>query len=143
MDVQELFDEYLEDTIYEGKQVADEGVHLTAGQILAPRGAGDTDFGGDEHRASDLQVVHPEKRNEDDDYGWWELDGGHYRVVFNESLQDCPVTLLLTANSRILECGCSLASCVPAEGELATTLTVPDCGVGIKENARIAFLCRL
>jgi len=142
MDNQELFDEYLENTIYEGKQVAPEGIHLTAGKILAPRGGGDTDFGGDEHKPCDLQVVRPEKRDPEDDYGWWELDGGLYRIVFNESLRECPVPLLLTANSRILECGCFLASCVPADRELATTLTVPDCGVGIKENARIGFLCR-
>ncbi len=142
MDSQELFDDYLEGTIYEGKQVAPQGIHLTAGTILAPRGAGDTDFGGDEHSPCDFQVVKPEKRNPDDDYGWWELDGGHYRVVFNESLRDCPVPLLLTANARILDCGCHLASCVPEQGELATTLTVPDCGGGIKENARIGFLSR-
>ena len=142
MEPRELFEDYLEDTIYDDKQIAANGVHLTADKILALRGGGDTDFGGDEHRPGDQQVVRTEKRNPDDDYGWWELDGGIYRVVFNEKLRECPAPLLLTASPRLLECGCSLTAYVPPEGELATTLIVPECGVGMKENARIGFLCR-
>ena len=143
MEPAELFDEYLDGTVYEGKQVDKQGVHLTAGEIYGLGARGYIDFGGDEHRPRDTRKLEPQKRNPDDDYGWWDLEGGAYRVVFNESVKDAPVPLLLTPNTRLLDCGSFLASCVVEEGQVASILTVPRGGVGIKENARIALLSPL
>ncbi len=140
MNTEELFDTYLEGTIYKEKQVDSRGVHLTVSEIHAITGRGETDFGGSEHKNAETQPIEPEKRDPDDDYAWWELDQGTYRVIFNESARAIPGALLLVPNERILSCGCSMAPALVSAGSAESILTVPETGVSIKENARIALL---
>ena len=143
MSAEELFDTYLEGTIYKDKQVDSRGVHLTVSEIHCITGRGETDFGGSEHRDAETEPLEPEKRDPDDDYGWWELDEGTYRVVFNESARATPGALLLVPSERILSCGCDIAPTLIQKGSIESVLTVPESGVSIKENARIALLSRL
>lgn len=140
---EELFDTYLEGTIYKKKQLDSRGVHLTVAEIRALTGRGRIDFGGDEHEECGSEPLSPRKRDPEDDYGWWDLGGGTYRIVFNESTRAVPGTLLLVPNERILSCGCTIAVTTTREGSVESVLTVPETGVSIKENARAALLCPL
>ncbi|MFP4026964.1 MAG: dCTP deaminase [Candidatus Brocadiia bacterium] len=136
----ELFDSFLSGTVYRDKQVDARGVHLTVDSIFSIEDAGQIDFGGGEHEECCTVEIEPQKRSEDDDYGWWDLAGGHYRVVFNESIKAATDGMLLVPNERILACGCHLASTLALEGPIETVLVVPEVGVSIKENARVALL---
>ncbi|MHC4788724.1 MAG: dCTP deaminase/dUTPase family protein [Planctomycetota bacterium] len=140
MDPGKLFDEWLEGTVYRDRQVAAHGVHLTVAEVLLCGGRGSLDFGGSEFVPADARPLDPEKRNSEDDYGWWTLETGSYIVRFNEKLKEGAPAALLTANGRLLACGCALGALICAGGDVCSVLTVPDCGVDIKENARIALL---
>jgi hypothetical protein len=137
---EELFDEWLEGTIYRDKQVEARGVHLTVGQVHRLSEGGRVDFGGSELEPCPTEPVGPVKAQEDDEYGWWELDGGTYLVVFNERLREGAPPVLLTPNDRLLACGCSLAPLVCGARDVRSVLTVPHCGAAIKQNARVALL---
>lgn len=140
MEPDEVFDGALEGTVYRDKQVDETGVHLTVGSVHAVLNRGHTDFGGGEQQPCETQKLSPKKRDPDDDYGWWDLEGGHYRVRFNESVNGEHGVFLLVPNQRILECGCDLSPTLLASGSIDTVLVVPREGVSIKENARIALL---
>ncbi len=135
-----IFEECLEDTVYEGKQIDEHGVHLTAGAISSIEGPGQIDFGGDEHNPCRDRELTPKKRSAQDDYGWWELEEGYYRVHFNESIIPGSGVFLIASNDRLLACGCSVTPTIAASGNISTILTVPSYGTAIKENARIALL---
>ncbi|MFP4176874.1 MAG: hypothetical protein ACLFT2_06565 [Candidatus Brocadiia bacterium] len=138
---EDIFDQHLNGTIYRDKQVDSNGVHLTVDTIMEITGRGQIDFGGGEYEPAETCIIEPEKRSAGDDYGWWELPAGLYRVKFNESvLADNAGNFILLPNSRLIGCNCSLAPCCPGEGTITTTLTVPETGLSIKENARIALL---
>jgi hypothetical protein len=143
MEADELFDTHLDGTIYRDKQVEERGVHLTVGSVHEVLKRGETDFGGDEEVPCETEKMTPLKRSPDDDYGWWDLDRGHYRVRFNETIRSESGAYLLVPNERILACGCTLAPTVVREGIIDTVLVVPGQGVSIKENARIGLLCPL
>lgn len=140
MEADELFDTHLEGTIYRDKQIEEHGVHLTVGSVHEILAGGQTDFGGDEQVPCETDELTPQKRDPDDDYGWWDLNRGHYRVRFNETLRAESGAFLLVANERILACGCSLTPAIVREGIIDTVLVVPKQGVRIKENARIGLL---
>ena len=143
MEQQEIFDSCLEGTIHDGKQVEEPGIHLTAGSVSSLVGRGQTDFGGDEQEPCEQSTISPTKRAPEDDYGWWELEGGEYRVRFNETITSGSGVFLVVPNDRILACGCVMVSVLAASGRIETVLSVPQQGVSIKENARIALLRRL
>jgi hypothetical protein len=140
MDAAELFDEWLEETIHRESQVDEHGVHLTAGHVALADSRAEIDFGGSEFEPCTQRDVAPTKKQPDDDYGWWRLEKGAYLLEFNERLKEGAPPMLLVPNGRLLACGCSLAACVCAAGPLRSVLTVPERGVAIKENARIALL---
>jgi len=135
-----IFEECLEGTVYEGKQIEEHGVHLTVGSIASIDGPGQIDFGGGEHSPCRARELTPKKRSADDDYGWWELEEGYYRVRFNESIIPKSGVFMVTSNDRLLVCGCSVTPAIAASGNISTILTVPPHGTAIKENARIALL---
>ncbi len=140
MEPEELFDEWLEDTIYRDKQVDRHGVHLTVGQVSRLEARGSVDFGGSELEQAPATRIEPVRRDPADDYGWWKLQPGAYVVTFNESVRDGAPPLLLVTNERLLSCGCAIAPLVLGAGEVRSVLTVADHGVAIKENARVALL---
>ena len=132
MEPEEIFDGVLDNTVYRDKQVGEAGVHLTVGSVHDVLKGGQTDFGGDEQVPCETEKLTPQKRDPDDDYGWWDLTAGHYRVQFNETLVESGKAFLLVPNDRILACGCSLAGTVVSSGVIDTVLTVPMHGVSIK-----------
>ena len=48
--VQDIFEKCLECSIHQGKQMSENGIHLTAGAFSYVDGPGQIDLGGDEHR---------------------------------------------------------------------------------------------
>ena len=116
------------------------GVHLTAGHILWPRSRGHIDFGGSEMEPAGTHPVDPQPQNPGDEYAWWRLGEGEYIVRFNERIKEGAPALLLTANERLVSCGCGLTATVCGPGQVESMLAVPACGVSIKQNARIALL---
>ena len=86
--------EDIEDVVHEETQLTNEGFDLTVAELYVVEEAGRVDFGGGELEEATLSPVETEKRNEDDDYGWWNLDAGTYVVEHNESLSfEEPVTV--------------------------------------------------
>ncbi len=137
-DGSDLF-EALKGTIHGKTQVHDRRVDLTAAEIWQLTGQGHLDFGGGEYRAAPAEEIMPEKRRPGDDYGWWTLDGGVYRVVFNERLT--VGRALLRSLPRLLDAGaCVPARTVEAGGDIVALLVVGDAGLSVKENARLAGL---
>jgi len=137
---EQMFDEYLDGTVQKDHQVDEHGVHLTVAEVLTMHGRGSLDFGGSEMKAAGTHPLEPLEHKPGEKYGWWRLDGGTYIVRFNERIKDGAPPMLLVSNQRLLSCGCGLAAACVGPGELRSVLTVPQVGVRIKENARIALL---
>lgn len=140
MEPEELFDQFLEDTVYKDKQVGPLGVHITVDVVLRLTDCADIDFGGGEMKPAGTEPVATEKRSPDDDYAWWNLEQGTYLVRFNERLKDGAPPVLLVPDARLLRCGGDLSAALPSSHEIIAVLRVPEKGVCIKENARVAVL---
>ena len=129
--------DFLEDLIYLDTQVSDKGLDLTVSSIYKLTERGELDFGGGERKDGELREIEPELRDEEDDYGWWELEKGTYLMEYNESLtEDCESAyiqplLRLTRNSAVHP------SKFVEQLDLVP-LTVGDEGLSIKENSRVS-----
>jgi len=140
MEPERVFDELLEGAISKERQVDERGVHLTVAEVAPMHGRGDIDFGGSEMNPGRGNPMEPVEHKPGDRYGWWRLEAGTYLVRFNEKLKDGAPPMLLVSNQRLLSCGCSVATVPVGPGELRTVLTVPQVGLRLKQNARIALL---
>lgn len=137
--------EHTSDIIHKDTQHHKFSIDLTVSQVQRFTSAGSLDFGGSEFKGATTQVIDPEKRNAGDDYGWWELDGGSYRAVFNEKLQNHKDTLsVVSPHEHASEAGVIISTNLITDeteaGELAVNFQVPHAGLNIKENARFATL---
>lgn len=140
--------EHLTGIVHADTQQHTHRVDLTAAAILEPSAAGELDFGGGEFRPAETRRMKPQKRDEDDDYGWWELEGGSYRVRFNEQVKaPRELFMLLTPHRHLSLAGAVADSLLIAPEEepdaLALNFRAPDAGLNIKENARMASLYML
>jgi hypothetical protein len=140
MKPERVFDELLEGTISKEYQVDACGVHLTVVEVIPLHGRGDIDFGGSEMRPARGQPVGAVERKPGEQFGWWRLEAGTYIVRFNEKLKDGAPPMLLVSNERLLSCGCQIATATVGPGEIRSVLQVPQVGLRMKENARIALL---
>lgn len=130
----------VDNLVYQPTQVHDLGIDLTVSAIYAVAAPGSLDFGGDELADADLEPVETARRDPDDEYGWWNLEGGRYVVQHNEFLTDLEEPLLLQPNNELLARGGSHPT-VQVDSHLPLLpLSVPDGGLEIKENARISTL---
>lgn len=126
----------IDNIVHEETQRTDEGFDLTVAELYVVEEAGSVDFGGGELEEATLSPVETEKRNEDDDYGWWNLDAGKYVVEHNESLSvDEPVTV--RTRTALLERGVFHPTVRVTELPLLP-MTVGGDGLRVKENARIS-----
>lgn len=135
-----VFDELLEGTVHKATQVDGRGVHLTVAEVMPIHGRGDVDFGGSEMKAAHANPLEPIEHKPGDQYGWWRLEAGAYIVRFNEKIKDGAPPMLLVSNERLLSCGGQVATTIVGPGEIRTVLQVPQVGLRIKQNARIALL---
>ena len=133
--------EDIEDVVHEETQLTNEGFDLTVAELYVVEEAGRVDFGGGELEEATLSPVETEKRNEDDDYGWWNLDAGKYVVEHNESLSaEEPVTV--RTRTGVLERG-AYHPTVRVMELSRLPLTVGGDGLRVKENARISTVLGL
>lgn len=133
---------HLSDIIHQDTQEQDRSFDLTAGSISMLQGPGALDFGGSEQVRAPQKALEPKKQDPDDDYGWWDLPAGTYRVEFNEKWAHRGDGVgLVIPHQRLLAAGGSHpTSRAPSEGPLSTLLTVGLQGLRIKENARTSTL---
>ncbi len=122
-------------------QLTPQGFDLTAGEIHRYNGSGKLDFSNSEREIPGSEKISPEKKK-GDDYGWWHLEKGIYKVVMNERV-DIPNNLTGFAypRSSLLRMGCSIENAVWDSGYIGTgafmlVVENPE-GVSIKENARV------
>lgn len=140
MDAGEVFDKWLEGTIHRETQVCADGVHLTVDEISRIHTRGRLDFGGSELKEAATHPIELTEHMPGERYAWWRLNEGDYLVRFNERIKEGASPMLLVSNQRLLRCGCRLGSTIVGEGDISSVLSVPEAGIHIKENARIAVL---
>jgi len=139
--------------IHKDTQTQKHCLDLTAGKIFQFIHKGSLDFGGSEFKSAGQDIIHPVKRSAEDDYGWWNLKEGTYRVLFNEHLhipEDNLVTLAaVSLHPHAQKAGLiSTTKLVTSESkkepdQLSLVFRVPETGCNIKENARIGTLLLL
>lgn len=133
----------LEGVIHADTQVAERGVDLTVAEVHALTEGGRLDFGGSEWEEAAAEGLEPELASPDDDYGWWHLGEGSYRVVYNESARlGDGETGRVDSLPRLLRAGASHAAFTISRetSELTALLVVPPTGCHLKENCRISRL---
>jgi hypothetical protein len=76
------------DYIHEGKQFSESrnAFYLTVKRIGKLHSGGSLDFGGSQYSEAVIEWMEPEKKAEDDKYGWWQLNEGSYWVEYNERI---------------------------------------------------------
>jgi hypothetical protein len=130
----------VDNLVYEPTQVHERGIDLTVSAIYDVVEAGRIDFGGDELADADLEPIPTALRDPDDEYGWWELDGGQYVVQHNEFLTDLEEPLWLQPANELLARGGSHPTVQVTSHLPLLPLTVAGGGLEIKENARLSTL---
>ena len=134
---------FVDDLVYEPTQTDSPGLDLTVSSISRITEPGRVDFGGGELAAPETEPVPTEKRDPEDDYGWWNLSDGVYLIAYNE-------TLSVPDDVRLV---CQTRAAVRARGAFHPTLHLTDAatlesvpltvgqgGIWIKENARLSTL---
>ncbi|MDZ7688961.1 MAG: dCTP deaminase [Halobacteriales archaeon] len=126
----------IDDTVHEETQRTDAGFDLTVAEIYAVEEAGRVDFGGGELEEAELTPVETEKRNEDDDYGWWNLESGTYVFEHNETL-NADEAVTVRTRTALLERGAFHPTVRVAELP-RLPLVVGGDGLRVKANARVS-----
>lgn len=141
--LQKAVDEGLvQNLIHAETQVQPNGVDLTVKEIHEYSGPGKLDFSNSEREIPETEKIKPVKKDEEDDYGWYDLEPGVYKVVMNEKV-DIPNNLVGVAfpRSSLLRMGATTENAywdAGYSGGGAFMLKVEnDEGIHIKENARI------
>jgi len=123
-------------------QLTPNGFDFTAKEIHRYEDSGKLDFSNSEREIPETEPVEPEKKNEEDNYGWWSLEPGVYKIVTNE-IVDIPEDLVAFAypRSSLLRMGATIDNGVwdgGYKGRSEYMLTVQNSeGIEIKENARV------
>ncbi len=123
-------------------QITPNGFDLTVGEIHRLEDSGKLDFSNSEREIPETEPIEPEKKDPEDDYGWWELEAGVYKIVFNEKVK-VPKDLVgvMEPRSSLLRMGAFTVNGfweAGFEGTGECLLKVENSeGIEIKENARI------
>ena len=132
----------LEEIVHLDTQLTPNGFDMTVATISSFDSPGELDFSNSERVLPKCTELEPQKRNEDDDYGWWELAPGIYKVKSNERF-NMPNDLIALAfpRSSLLRMGAVTHTGVweaGFRGKAEFALIVENSnGICIKENARI------
>lgn len=135
-------DNLVEDAPHLETQLQPNGIDLTAGAIHAFGGPGKLDFSNDEREIPETNALEPVKQDASDEYGWWELEPGTYKIVCNETL-NIPTDLVGIGfpRSSLLRMGALIQNAFWDGGYSGTgafLLKVENpAGIHIKENARV------
>lgn len=142
--LQEMIEEenLITDYIHLEAQLQPSGFDLTAKEIHRFEEEGQLDFSNSEREIPETEKIQPVKKSEEDEYGWWKLEPGAYKVVMNEKV-DIPENLVGVAHPRssLLRMGCTIGNALwepgyTGPGEFVLIVENPE-GVEIKENARV------
>lgn len=132
----------IQDYIDLDTQLTPNGFDLTAGEIHEFVGPGKIDFSNDERELPETRPIPPEKRSEDDEYGWWRLPPGVYKIKANETVKLPENMMALTKpRSSLLRSGVYIGNAAweagfEGTGEFLLHVENPD-GFAVKENARV------
>lgn len=132
----------IQNYIHLDTQLQPHGFDLTVDEIHEFHGKGRLDFSNSEREIPETESLKPEKRDEEDDYGWWKLEPGVYKIVMNERV-DIPenVTGFAFPRSSLLRMGASIENAVWDAGFTGTGSFLLEVhnreGIEIKENARV------
>lgn len=132
----------IEDYIDLETQLTPNGFDLTVKEVHEFRGSGQLDFSNAERVIPETEVLKPERRNEDDSYGWYDLKPGAYKIVTNE-IVDLPDNIVGYAypRSSLLRMGATIENGVwdsGFRGRSSFLLIVENSdGIELKENARV------
>ena len=133
---------HVSNMVHEQTQVKEHCVDLTVKHIFHLTGKGAVDFGGSEHIIRPQKELPPQKKEPEDEYGWWYLTGGTYQIQFNESLELGGLVGIISPNSRLLNSGAYHAPRI-ITGNMTVVeihMTLGSQGLDIKENARVSSL---
>lgn len=135
---------HIESIIHQETQQHSTHFDLTVDKIYSFTKAAALDFGGSEFKKTETSVIKP-KKEQGDDYGWWNLPGGHYQAKMNEQISKVEDTVaLLGLHDHALSAGiianATYISLDETKSEITINFTTPDTGCNIKENARFAVL---
>ena len=133
------YTQFVEGIVYEPTQTEGPGFDLTVSDVSVVTAPGRVDFGGGELEAAETEPHGTEKRNADDDYGWWHLDAGQYLLEYNESLATRDMSFTLQTRQEVLVRGASHPT-LQVTSLPAVPLSVGGDGIRLKENARVSTL---
>jgi len=134
---------FVDDLVYEPTQTEGRGLDLTVDSISRITEPGRVDFGGGELDPAETEPVATEKRDSEDDYGWWELSEGVYQIEYNETLSiPADVSLVFQIRDAVRARGAFHPTLhLGASEKLGSVpLSVGEGGIKIKENARLSTL---
>lgn len=135
-------EDLIQDYIHLETQLQPAGFDVTAKEIHRFKEPGKLDFSNSERKIPETEKVEPMKKDEGDNYGWWKLESGAYKVVMNEKV-DIPEDLIGVAHPRssLLRMGCTVGNAVwepgyTGPGEFVLIVENSE-GVNVKQNARL------
>lgn len=135
--------ESVENIIHQDTQLQEYRLDLTVSEIHEYESSGSLDFGGSEFEPASTNKLDPVKKDDEDSYGWWNLAGGTYLAICNETINaENDVSVIITAHPHAVEAGLMINTIIAANGQsdaaLRIPIWVPRVGCKIKENARFA-----
>lgn len=123
-------------------QLQPNGFDVTVDEIHMYEDSGSLDFSNSEREIPETSRIEPEKKDSGDDYGWWHLEPGAYKIVMNERV-DIPddVVGIAFPRSSLLRMGATTENAFwdagySGGGEFMLKVENSE-GIEIKENARI------
>lgn len=129
--------------VHQETQLQENCLDLTISEIYEFSDAGSMDFGGDEFKPATTNKLDPVKKNSDDLYGWWNLAGGIYLAICNESIKPMDNnSVFIIPHQHARDAGLMINTVI-VEGDhsgsgIRIPIQIPGVGCKIKENARFA-----
>lgn len=136
----DLIEDYFSNDI----QLSDNGFYITAGEVFKLDKKGKIDFSNSERKIPSGGKISPKKESSEDDYGWWNLSYGAYKIKTNEKikLSEKLVGKVFSRNC-FAKMGASISPIVlntGFKGQIEVLLMVSKQGIKLKQNARVAHL---
>lgn len=133
----------INDLVHQDTQKQEHCLDLTLSEVHEFTGPGSLDFGGSEFEPAATEIIEPEKKNPDDEYGWWNLRGGIYHAVCNESFKPLENhAIFVVPHEHAQKAGVMVNTIVASKGRngdaIRLLIHISEAGCNIKENARFA-----
>ena len=134
--------ERLDNIVHLDTQAPGLGIDLTVAEVHRISGPGSLDFGGSEFEAASHERIPPQKRDPEDDYGWWDLKEGQYVVRYNEGVDPGAGVAVVYPHTRLLHAGGHhpAFSIQEPQDPIEGLLLVGSAGLHLKENCRVSTL---